>query len=60
MEFEHIDEMESQYKKNRICKCENCGYAWEMFIDKNNELSELEEEPQDFCPMCGGSYLDQM
>lgn len=60
MEFENIDEKESQYKKTRSCKCEDCGYIWEISVGNNDELSELEEETQDFCPMCGGSYLNQM
>jgi len=60
MEFENIDENEFQYKKNRIYKCEDCGYVWEITIDSNNELSELEEDTEEFCPMCGSSYLDQM
>jgi len=59
MEFENINEKESPYKKNRTHKCEECGYTWvEEVPPVNNNLFGSEEEC--CCPICGGSYLDQL
>lgn len=61
MEFHNKDEMEFGYKKNHTCKCEECGYIWvEKIDDEGENLFEKEEEKEYFCPMCGGSYLNQM
>lgn len=58
MEFENMDELESGYKKNYTHKCEECGYTWEVTI--NNNLFDGEEQEEYCCPMCGGSYLNQL
>lgn len=59
MEFENIDEIEPLYKKNRRHKCEECGYVW---VEELSIESSFEDDSQSqyFCPMCGGSYLNQM
>jgi predicted RNA-binding Zn-ribbon protein involved in translation (DUF1610 family) len=61
MEFDNIDEIEPRYKKNRTHKCEDCGYVWveELPVEADSHFN-LDREYQYFCPMCGGSYLDQM
>lgn len=55
-----MDEWESLYKKNHTHKCEECGYTWVEEVADNNNLFEGEEEKEYCCPMCGGSYLDQL
>ncbi|MEW6097001.1 MAG: hypothetical protein AB1567_10855 [bacterium] len=61
MEFENRDDLETRYEKNRTCKCEDCGYVWvEKITTEENSLFDTQEEREYFCPMCGGSYLDQM
>lgn len=61
MEFDNRDEIEFQYKKNRTCRCEECGYVWvEEITVESNDPFNVDQGRGDFCPMCGGSYLDQI
>lgn len=60
MEFENTDDMEIQYKRNLTYRCESCGYVWVEEVMMNGTSFEFEEEKEYFCPMCGGSYVDQI
>lgn len=62
MKFRNQDDnTEFGYKKNHTCKCEECGYIWVENLGGEEDGIFFEEEEREYCcPMCGGSYLNQM